>query len=238
MNLVIEIGNSTAKFAVFKNDNLIKLIRFELDKINYSELSHYNFDKAILSGSGKIDNFDWSQIPSNKKIDFCPRLLSLIHTSYQPAEALGHDRWINAYFATKLFPQNPCLIIDMGTCITFTFIIENEIKGGSISPGFNLRLKSLHDYTAKLPLVKIESIETINLIGTSTVKSILSGVYQGISYEINGRIDEYLVKYPDLSIIMTGGDTLFFQNKINYKIFADIDFTLKGLNDILNYHNE
>jgi type III pantothenate kinase len=70
-------------------------------------------------------------------------------------------------------------------------------------------------------------------VGNSTESSIQSGIILGALFEIDKRIEQYQALHNNLNIIMTGGGTQFFENKLNYKIFADNHFTLKGLNEIL-----
>lgn len=235
MNLVIEIGNTTSKFAVFEKNNLIELVRFLNNEIDLSILDKYAFKNAILSGSGKIDPTILDKIKAENKLIFENSMINNLIVKYQTPETLGQDRWINASYAATLYPNKNNLVIDVGTCITFTFVnSQNELIGGSISPGLRLRAKSLHDYTEKLALVSINENYHPELIGKNSIESIESGVILGAILEIEGRIEHYLAKYPYLSIIMTGGDTLFLENKIKYRIFANPSFTIYGLNDLLN----
>jgi type III pantothenate kinase len=234
MNLVIEIGNTTTKFGVFEGENLIKFIRYTNDKLVYDEISSYQFDKVIISGSGNIEAIDLNKINANSIRRFNQNFIQNITITYETPNTLGQDRLVNANYASALFPNRNKLIIDVGTCITCTFInSKNELIGGSISPGLQIRFKSLHKYTAKLPFISLDENLSSKLIGKSTEESIISGVIEGAVFELEGRIEQYLAKFDNLSIIMTGGDTHFFQNKIKYQIFADTHFTLKGLNDLL-----
>ena len=43
----------------------------------------------------------------------------------------------------------------------------------------------------------------------------------------------YIAKFGDVEIVMTGGDASFFENEVKNSIFADAFFTLRGLNAIL-----
>jgi len=236
MNLIIEIGNTRTKFAFFETNHLTKLLEYNNEEeIDIDSICHQRFEKAILSGSGNMYLSIWEMIEAKSKLIFDRHIVPQLKYKYKTPETLGLDRIVNAYRAMKEFLNQNSLIIDVGTCITCTFINQNgEIEGGSISPGLMMRAKSLNYYTAKLPLIEIETHTSPILIGSNTQESILSGVIMGSIYEIERRIADYMEIYPDLRIIMTGGDTLFFENKIKYKIFADSHFTLKGLNDILN----
>ena len=129
------------------------------------------------------------------------------------------------------------LIIDAGTCITYDFInTNNEYLGGAISPGIRLRYRTLNNLTANLPLLDTQLPQDI--IGNSTQNSIHSGVVFGVLKEIDGVIDEYVKKYSDLTVILTGGDTKFLSNQLKNSIFANSNFLLEGLNFILEYNSQ
>lgn len=238
MQLIVEIGNTHIKLAVFKGDELVKLFVELSTKIDISVLSPYTFDYAIIAGSGNANLFPWQNIVAQHKIKFSSELLPHFSLNYDTPATLGQDRIINTYYASQLFPHQPNLVIDMGTCLTFSLVDEGGIfQGGSISSGLQMRAKSLHHYTARLPLIEVSSPpQTISPIGKSTEGSILSGVSLGMKYEIDARIDAYSAIYPNLNIIITGGDSPFYENNRNYKIFADPNFTLRGLNYIV-LHN-
>ena len=130
-------------------------------------------------------------------------------------------------------------MIDVGTCITYDFINKsNEYLGGSISPGFNLRMKALSSFTENLPRVNFK-IKSTPLIGTNTEESLESGVINGTINEIIQNISEYEQLHPEINVILTGGDTTFIKSIVSTKknsIFADENLTLKGLNTVLIYN--
>ena len=133
--------------------------------------------------------------------------------------------------------NNNVLIIDAGTCITFDFVTkDNDYLGGAISPGIRLRYKALNNLTANLPL--LETTQPLTIIGNSTETAIHSGIVFGIINEIDGTIDYYKQKYPDLTVILTGGDTNFLSNQLKNSIFANSNFLLEGLNFILDYNSK
>ncbi len=151
---------------------------------------------------------------------------------YKTKNTLGHDRIALVSAAAIDFPDQNILIIDAGTCITYDFKnTKNEYLGGGISPGIQMRFKSLNSETSNLPL------STINLnnklIGDNTDSSINSGVVNGVIYEINGIISQYQERFKNIKIILTGGDSNFLLKKIKNTIFADQNFLLKGLNYLL-----
>lgn len=238
MNLIIELGNTHTKVASFLGNELKHISIHQNHDFILESIRTSDYQAAILAGSGATDVAWWSDIKAEKKIKFHRDFIKNIHYEYTTPQTLGEDRLINAWYAHQKFPTHHNLIIDTGTCITFTLIDRNNrLLGGSISPGLAIRAKSLNDYTARLPLVAIDTDREVELIGMNTESSIYSGIVLGTLYELDKRIEHYNAKFPDLNIIMTGGGTHFFENKLNYKIFADAHFTLKGLNEILISHD-
>jgi type III pantothenate kinase len=162
-----------------------------------------------------------------------------IAIKYKSAISLGHDRIANAVGAYNTFPNKNNLVIDVGTCITYDFINKsNEYLGGSISPGFNLRMKALSSFTENLPRINFK-IKSTPLIGTNTEGSMKSGVINGTINEIIQNISEYEQLHPEINVILTGGDTTFIKSIVSTKknsIFADENLTLKGLNTVLIYN--
>ena len=139
--------------------------------------------------------------------------------------------------AVLQYPSQNRLIIDAGTCITYDFVDKkDQYLGGAISPGVKIRYNSLHEYTAKLPLLEKKNIE--NFIGDSTENAIHSGIINGICYEIDGFISQYLLKNQDLTIILTGGDADFLAKRLKSTIFANSNFLLESLNLLSIYLHE
>jgi type III pantothenate kinase len=154
---------------------------------------------------------------------------------YKTPSTLGTDRLALVAGAMKYFLGKNVLVVSMGTCITYDFInSRREYLGGSISPGMEMRLQSLHTFTARLPLVKPKQLKTVT--GRTTDESILTGVMHGIRHEVEGFISQYRKLYPSLQVILTGGDASLFARQIKSSIFAVPELSLNGLNEIL-LHN-
>jgi type III pantothenate kinase len=239
MLLAIDIGNTRIKCAVFEQHTIIQSFVFN------KESADENFKKILIlypkitygitSSVGKIEErviknlekeITLERINHQTKVPF----LNL----YATPATLGIDRIVLAVGATLKFPDQNRLVIDAGTCITYDFVdSKNNYLGGAISPGVSLRLKSLHTFTAKLPLLDVAYPE--NFIGNSTQEAILSGVIHGVLHEINGFIDQYSDKYEDLTIILTGGDAIFLAKNIKNTIFANSNFLLESLNELFIY---
>jgi type III pantothenate kinase len=151
-------------------------------------------------------------------------------------ETIGADRLALVVAASDLFPGKNNLVIGLGTAITYNFINKKkEFLGGGISPGMEMRFRSLETFTAKLPLIKKDW--NFPLVGYDTRTNILSGVILGISKEIDGIIDSYSEKYSNLNVLLTGGDSAYFAYHLKNKIFADLNLIFKGLYAISELNN-
>jgi type III pantothenate kinase len=156
-----------------------------------------------------------------------------IDNQYKTPETLGADRLANVVGASVLHPDKNVLVIDAGTCIKYDFINRNkQYSGGSISPGFKMRLDAMHHFTGKLP--QLEPTHATGIGGT-TKDAMMTGAFRGIIHEMNGFIQEYSQRNP-VEIVMTGGDARYFVEELNFPIFAEPDLTGIGLNEILQFN--
>ena len=146
-----------------------------------------------------------------------------------------HDRIAAAVGAWARFPGSDLLVIDAGTAITIDLVrADHTYLGGNISPGTSMRFRALHEFTANLPLVKTEGRP--GMMGEDTGSAIRSGVVRGIVFELQGYINEQKIRYPDLKVVMTGGDAKIFEKMLKNTIFVDSNLNLYGLQRILEYN--
>ena len=237
---IVDIGNTSIKSIIYRDNQYQEVHRFDTDKdfLNYIEKNNLIETSTIISSVRSVDStiklasiFNHYSLLSYKT--FIP-----IKNTYSTPKTLGNDRLANVIFANHIFPKENNLVIDIGTCIKFDFINDQEeYLGGSISLGFSSRYKALHNLTDNLPLLNNET--TTQLIGIDTTSSIASGVYLGMLAEIRQFITEYESFYDKVNIFLTGGDLSYFENKeLSQKnsIFVDSILTLKGLKVILDYN--
>ena len=160
------------------------------------------------------------------------RMLLPFENTYHSPKSLGSDRIVLVAAACKRYPSTNVLIIDLGSCITFDFLdAQNCYQGGAISPGFEMRYKSMHFYTGNLPLLKIEKPK--NPMGRDTDQAIHAGIYFGILDEINAKIEYYDNKYSSLTVILTGGDANMLPKTLKNSIFAHSNFMAEGMFHLL-----
>ena len=148
---------------------------------------------------------------------------------------LAHVRLAAAVGASRRFPGEDLLVVNAGSCITFDFISrEGDYLGGAISPGLAMRLKALHTFTGKLPLINLRQAR--HLIGTDTAGSILSGVVNGAIAEVEGIARQYSAQFPGLRVILSGGDLKYFDKRLKISIFALPNIVIHGLYQILLFN--
>lgn len=235
-NLLIDIGNSSAKLALSRErelchigraekKDLIKGIRAFVEKreIGVSVISSVvENDEGVLNYlreiSDKVIILDaYSELP--------------IEIDYETKSTLGADRIAAAVAVNAMFPGENSLIFDFGTAITVDFLSDKGVfKGGNISPGMNMRFNALHKFTERLPMCEQPLI--IGDIGKSTNEAIEAGVVLGIMFEVEG----YLQKYQECKVIFTGGDSLYFAKKLKNPIFVIFNLILTGLSYIADHH--
>ena len=107
--------------------------------------------------------------------------------------------------------------------------------GGAISPGMEMRLKAMHEFTAKLPLVKADS--NVPLMGYDTTTNLLTGAVLGLAKEMDGFIEAYKERFRNFNVLLTGGDLVHLASHLKNKIFADPDLIFKGLYAISEVNN-
>ena len=239
MILVIDVGNSRIKAAVFEDNILLEIFIFtkiELEKKIENILKKFQkTTDLVVSSVGDVKKESFLAFNNLVKVNFISHTdIFPFQNKYRTPQTLGIDRMVLASGAVLCFPNQNRLVIDAGTCITYDFITQdNQYLGGAISPGFRLRYESLNNYTAKLPLLSLESPN--DLIGNSTSTSIHSGVVNGLVNEIDGFIADYSARYSNFIIILTGGDTDFLAKRLKNTIFANSNFLLESLNQTFQY---
>jgi type III pantothenate kinase len=236
MNIVIDAGNTFTKLGIFENDKLNEKHAFERDDGLADFLRKTPVENILVSSvsPGAPQLLSWS-IASGKRLILKASLPLPIENHYATPGTLGVDRLAAACGAHFLFPRQDCLVIDAGTCINYEFINkEGQYFGGGISPGVRMRFEAMHHHTASLPLAP--AVGSPKLIGSSTIECLQSGVMNGVLGELQGTISRYSAQYPDVRVILCGGDAHFFEKDINPSIFVAPDLVLIGLNSIL-LHN-
>lgn len=239
LTFCFDFGNTRLKAGVFRDGVLDEVL--VLDSGSASEIESlvkkYHPSKAILSSVIDHDPSIETVLSSHcafHKLAY-DSTLNFSSPVGKPG-TIGADRLALVSAAVREYPGKNTLVIGLGTCITYNFVTKKkEFIGGSISPGMEMRFRSLQHFTAKLPLV--EKDWNFPEIGYDTRTNILSGVILGMAHEIDGIIDDYARKYGNFNVVLTGGDGPYFVYHLKNKIFADPNFIFKGLYAISEENN-
>ena len=240
--LIIDIGNSSAKVALFEGDTLAEHIHAEHDKLPQlliEKAGDSSIQRAIVSSVIPLGEAIENAIAS---LPFpCLRMSAQLkmpfRIAYKTPNTLGPDRLAAIVGAWAQQPEHDLLVIDSGTAITYDILTSDGIyRGGNISPGIEMRFKALNHYTGKLPLINKEG-ERVE-IGESTETAIREGILQGVDYEIEGYRQTYTLKYPKHFVFLTGGNAILLDNRVKSRTFVDNLLVVKGLNRILTLNNE
>lgn len=258
MNLIVDIGNTLVKLAVFDDGGLIvqrtatHMHAGLLDELlaearaagcadraagTMREADGSSFSRAIVSSTrGAVD--DIVSVVRQRCVSllvFTAQTPVPIGNAYRTPATLGRDRLAAAVGATVLYPGRNVLIVDFGTAVTIDLVTSDGVyRGGCISAGMQMRFKALHDYTARLPLCGPTDAE--GLQGLTTEEAVQWGVMNSLSFEIEGYIGRMSEKIGNLLVIFTGGDAKHFAKRIKNTIFANCNLVFCGLNRILEYN--
>ena len=242
MNLVIDIGNTRTKVAVFHRGEVLITIPFDHIEVSHIELlkrEYEELNKVIVSS---VKDYPeelraYLQTVFETFIELDATTPLPIENCYQTKETLGKDRIAAVVGAYDLYPDTNILVIDAGTAITYDILTaEGKYLGGNISPGLEIRFKALNHFTGKLP--KVEQADQNKLFGATTEEAIRAGVQNGTVYEADATISAFKEFYNNLKVIITGGDAEFFDNKLKNSFFVHFNLTSLGLNRILEHNGE
>ncbi|MCB9018460.1 MAG: type III pantothenate kinase [Paludibacteraceae bacterium] len=237
-NLVIDQGNSSTKIGVFDKGVLLFSERYPMfGALEIASIwSRFEVEDSILSSVVDLDSelLSLLQAKSHRFVLLDESTPLPISNLYETPKTLGRDRLAVCVGANFLKPDSNLLVIDAGTAVTYDIVnSKNQYVGGTISPGLDMRARSLHNFTKKLPLVEVK--EDVGIYGTTTETALQSGVLNGLVYEMDGYVNALSSVYPDLSVFLTGGSSFYFERKLKSVIFANQNLLLVGLNRILSF---
>lgn len=238
MNLIVDIGNTRTKYAVFDEGDWVEC-GLGLPEVYDLAMTYRKSGKEvnlILSSTGAISAEVRERLREVSTF-FCEVSSEIplpIRLGYDTPKTLGVDRIAGCVGGAFLFPGRELLVIDSGTAITYDFVsADGEFRGGNISPGLGIRFRALNEFTASLPLVKC-SMEH-GYVGKNTHDAILNGVMNGILFEVRGYIDELLRNNPHAAVIITGGGSEYLRKTLKRTVFFEDKLVITGLNRILEY---
>lgn len=237
LHLVLDVGNTRVKAALFAQHSLVKHGAWKtctsLELEQWMAGLRPTAVAVAASGDAPAELLPWTEgeVPL---VHLTGQSASPLRSVYATPNTLGTDRWADALAAWQLGGGRPCVAIDMGTCITYNVVsLGGVFQGGAISPGLHMRTRAMHEHTARLPQVEVDAAAP--LIGADTVSSLKSGAFHGVLAELWGYTNALRQQWPDLFVVLTGGDAPLFTGHLRSSIFADPLLTLRGLHALLEH---
>lgn len=238
ISLCFDLGNTRAKCGVYSGNILIReedLERGNLLRDAGRCLDSCQAERIILCSVTEHPKALEELLASRAPLILLDQYTPLpLRNLYESPQSLGADRLALACGGQARFPGVHVLVIAAGTCLTYNFVHrEGSFLGGGISPGLSMRFQALAHFTHGLPL--IQASWDYPLIGYNTRQSLLSGVQGGILEEVKGMVRLYQEKYSGLRVLISGGDSGFFEGRIRDGIQILPSLAFEGLYSILEY---
>jgi type III pantothenate kinase len=251
MLLVIDVGNTNTVLGVYDSDLLVSHWRLTTERQrtideygiqfrNLFTLAGHDFaevDAVAISSVVPPLNYTLEKV-SQTYLRHDPMFVD--HTSdtgmtiaYTPVSDVGADRIVNSVAAIERYGA-PCIIVDFGTATTFDAVTENrEYIGGVITPGLVISAEALFQRASRLSRVEIRRPEEI--IGSTTINSVQSGLYYGYIGLVDGILRRMIGEFDRRPrVIATGGLARLIGRGSEYIEEIDDHLTLEGLR--LIYH--
>jgi type III pantothenate kinase len=246
MLLALDAGNSNVTIGAFEGGRLIGRwrLRTQIDQTadEWGVLLRNLFSLAGLE-LGKVDGVIAASVvpPLDSSLAqmaeryfrvramfVTPATDTGLEIGYDNPSEVGADRIVNSVAAFHKY-RGPCVIVDLGTAITFDAVsASGRYLGGLICPGIGIAIESLFAKTARLPLVDFREPE--KLIGTNTVGSIQAGLYYGAIGMIDGILERLIAQMGQkTTAVATGGQAHLIVRGSRFLKEVDEDLTLEGL---------
>lgn len=241
MNLIIDIGNSTAKVAFFSEGDLVDCVRMEtagLARFVEADERVGQCECCIVSSTIIVDAPLRAAIETGRRVLWLSGETPLPFVNdYRSPQTLGSDRVAAVAGALKQWPGEDVLVVDAGSCVTYDVLTAGgHYAGGNIAPGLQMRLSAMHDYTARLPRVAAEG--ELPQLGTDTLTAMRAGALRGMQFETEGYIHYLNNRCGRVKVVLTGGDSDQLKNLLAETVAHDAYLVLRGLDFILQYNEE
>lgn len=238
--LVLDIGNSRVKGAVFTDDELRTRTCWQGHPWRKILDWAYNQQPRWIILSSVVEtppSFVAGLEAMGGFVTFTHATPLPLRNAYHTPHTLGKDRLAAAMGARHLFPDTACVIFDAGTCLTSDLLTaEGTFLGGNISPGLHMRLQAMHAFTAHLPQLAAQAPRL--WYGRNTHEAMHAGAFHGMLWEMESFATQAKNMLGSVQVVITGGDAPLFARYWKTEIFANPDLVLIGLNQILKYHVE
>ena len=241
MNLIVDIGNTRTKLHVFDAGREVyaTAVGAADDWLPVVPWDRYPLTKAMLCSVRDDPSAYAARLSGRLETARCLSAAAPlpVRIAYRTPETLGADRLAAVCGAWALAPGRDCLVVDLGTAITYDFLSRDGVyRGGNIAPGLRMRMDALHRYTARLPQVAPDS--AFPLLGDTTESAVRAGVMQGVLMEMEGYARALSTEAGPISVFLTGGDAFYFEKRLKSRIFVTQNLVAVGLNAVLEWNEK
>jgi type III pantothenate kinase len=246
MLLALDAGNTNVTIGVFEGPKLISRWRLRTVREQTADewgillrnlFSLYGLDLSSVGGviiSSVVPSIDVRLAEMTERYFHREPLFVTAETDtglkilYENPRDVGADRIVNSVAALHKY-GGPCVVVDLGTAITFDCVsAQSEYLGGIICPGITLSMEALFARAARL--LPVDFRQPAKLIGTNSAGSMQSGFYFGALGTIDGILERLFAELgPQTVAIATGGQSELIVRGSRYLQAADLDITLEGL---------
>ncbi|MEI7695246.1 MAG: type III pantothenate kinase [Chlorobium sp.] len=254
---VVEAGNTTTSFVVFKGCEILEVLGVSTKSLSDHDACRSTLEPIIRRYPELCDAAICSVVPFLEKITeeylrhhltgtiltVSASLILPFKLHYVSPASFGADRLALCAMSQSLYPEDAVIALDLGTAITVDVLSSTRhYLGGLIMPGLDLMAKALHEYTARLPLVALERPET--LLGCSTVDGIRNGIIHGTVSSLDGLIEK-IQQWLDekhhekrVRVLATGGNAPFLASVLSSPLEVEELAVVKGTRYLFSLNAE
>lgn len=189
-NLTIDVGNSCIKAVLFRAGSSEEVAATTLRGPGVTSrlanfLEPHTISAAMACSVAKSPAPLLEVVDSPVKIELSACTPVPIANRYATPLTLGVDRLAAAVGAATICAGRELLVCDLGTACTYDVVSsDGAYLGGNIAPGVGMRLRALHHYTERLPLVNAHSAADLVDFGTDTASALCAGALRGVVAEL------------------------------------------------------
>lgn len=255
LTLAVDVGNTRMKFGMFERPDSMETTCGLPDCAGSLAISaHEEVDWGVVHGHfakwnspitktavAGVNPAGMKRLLANWNLSCWPQptIIGLasdlpLRTNVDHPDQVGIDRLLDGVAANRLRAElQPAIIIDSGTATTVNVVTADGVfEGGAILPGLDLQARSLHRYTALLPLIDVQSLidNPVAALGRNTRAAIKSGIWfgqVGAIRELTAQLGESLGKPPLL--LVTGGMGCWLAPALGTHFRFEADLALRAL---------
>lgn len=246
MILAIDMGNTHTEIGLLEGDKILMSERIKTDpgktETEYAVLLHtifviHHIEMEKIEGcvmSSVVPPLTNILCESIKEVTGCetlvvgPGVRNGLKLRMDEPRHVGTDLVVDAVAAVDRYGA-PCIVIDMGTATTLTYIDEEKVyRGGMIVPGVAISLEALESRTAQLPHISFGKPGRV--VGTNTIDCMKSGIIYGQAAMLDGLIDRIREEmHTGAKAVATGGLAGVIVPYCRHDVAIDRELILHGL---------